>query len=597
MYYPAKNKNLLTLIKILSGLVFVVSIYAILQSGFRSYLILIIPLSLAFIWYIKDIFDVAGFKGRIKEIDLLQLGTLFLITLIVYILTVLSLVNLKGELYEIPLDYAYYSSISELLFKTGIETEYWEIALNGIHHSSIYHYFELWLGAAGIALFNITSMQSLMLFVFVLFTSLGVYGVYVILNKSNKFRFNYFSLSFIILIISPFYNTIRWTFGLEYGSLPFNKSLISDLSIKTSVVLAFLPILLEYRKSSYPVIAFIILLISLVYPLTIILFIPTLLLWLLSLKYILKYKISHALWGIILFIFSFLIISLINKSPEIKSIDLRPILISFVKENLLVIIFEPLIYLLYQIISFSPFLILLFIYLKEYKINLRSLIAENEIILLFLFICFILGSYGAALLGFTPDGRQFLTNFYFPLQILVASLILIKSLTALNKFKIRLFSSILLIILFGLNIPRVIQIYKKTVNKKDFQILIGKFSNNTDEIAFISTRNTNSTYVYAPYGHLRWYIKDYFPSSLSLKFLQNEIKIKNIVGQLPTNNAKYYNDLMVKNKNISEIISENRIRFLIVENKFIDSLYLKGNLKYTITRLEKHRLYEFYLPK
>jgi hypothetical protein len=122
LFKPVENSNYTFYLKILTGLIGIVSFFAIIHSSFRSHLIISIPLALFLIYLLRERFAVSGFINRVKFIEKMPLLVFIIITTIVYFLTVISIVSFKGELYNIAYDYSFYSGISEILLKTGTET-------------------------------------------------------------------------------------------------------------------------------------------------------------------------------------------------------------------------------------------------------------------------------------------------------------------------------------------------------------------------------------------------------------------------------------------------------------------------------------------
>lgn len=603
-FTPAKNKNIAFYIKIITGLVLLISTYAIIKSGFKSYLITIIPLIISFLFYFRKEFDTRKFRKRFKSVELTHLFFLIVITSVVYFLTIISLVNINGELYEVAIDYPYYAGISEILNKTGIETINWDLAFNNVSRFKFYHYFELWFGAFCLLIFKINSLQSILLLVFVVFASIAVYGVNIILNKENHFRMDYLISSFLILIISPLYRTLRWIIGVESGLL-FNQSIISDLSIKTAVVLTLSVLLWYYRKSDTNIITLILLLTAIVYPTTIIMLIPALIVWLIYLWLKYNFSVRQNIYWVLSFVITMVFVVLVNNClsknsaffyeniPErISQPGMMETIVYYFRNNYLKVLFEPFIFLVYQLLSYSLFILLFIFHLRIKNISPKKLINDHLILISFLIFAFLIGSIGRALLGFTENGRQITNNFFHPLFILMSSYLLIKTLWDTNARKLILFSFFIVAVILGLNIPRAVLLYKDPISLNDHLFLLNKLKNNSSELAFVSIKNNNSTYVYYPFAHLRWFMRDYFPSSLSQELLINRLDEKNY-EKWPSKYSKYYKDIIVNGKTIPEVIKANQIPYVVIENQLIDSIDVQQFSTFKATQLRDFIFYEF----
>jgi hypothetical protein len=583
--------------KLLTGLIITITSYALIKSGFRSYLIAMIPLSIGFLWQFRQKISLNFFKSKVRDINFRHFFVLVLINLAVFTLVFFSVQNFKGEYFTLP-DYPYYAGISEILMKTGIENGNWDIALNGIKSYNFYHFFEMWFAALSMLFFNLKSLPALMLVAFSIFASLAVYSVYVILTEKSTFSIKAFFLSFTVLLVTPFNKTIRWLFGVQsgdyYQDLPFNQSILSDLSIKTALVIIFVSLLFIHRKSKHQIITLLLLLIALIYPTTILLIVPTLFICLIINWVFFNQK---GYFEILITSFVFLFFNsrrLLNETvPSVATNEpgLFSAIIDYASNNYLTIIVEPFVYFAYLLLSLAPFMIIFAFYFKQNRFKVKQVFESHRFLIIYLFLGFFVGAFGSSLIGFTQDGRQLLTNFYFPVYILFGTLVLGKSILGTKPLK--LFGFGLLLLTIALNSPRVFMHYKTPVNIKDYEFLISKFENNRDEITFISTKNNNSTYVYIPYPHLRWYIKDYFPTSLSLGFLKNKLGTDNIERHGQLYRAKYSRELIIEEKSIPDIIRENRIRFLIVEEGYVDSLSFDQNLTFKKTKLEDHLFFEF----
>lgn len=369
-----------------------------------------------------------------------------------------------------------------------------------------------------------------------------------------------------------------------------------------------LSILIIYnRKSEHSLLTFILLLICMIYPTTMIMLIPSLFMWLIYQKIRFKKKILASitaifafilLYGVVYFLNGNINLSAVSTTQALEQPDSDPGLIQATiihfTQNSIKVILEPFIFFVYQIVSYVPFLLLLAAIIRRQKPDLKKYFQQHQTLFSFLIIAFIIGSYGRSLLSFTENGPQLTNNFFHPLFILVATIVVIGSIYQANK-KILLGGLSIVILILGLNIPRAILFYKAKLETNDFEFLVNKLNEdvNESEIAFVSTENSNSTYVYYPYAHLRWYIRNYFPSSLSPLYLMDNFDSKYWERNRVPTKSKYYDDLVNKQKTIPEVIEEYKIKYLLIENKYTASVDLGTDLKYSSKQLCDFLFIEF----
>lgn len=561
-------------LRLLIGAIFITTFFALFNSGFRSYLIGLVPLGILILYYYRHKIKLPVLKSFFIITDWKKLDSFFLTNSIIYLITVFIIVGFDGIIYNIHPDFAFYGAISEILNKTGIESLFFDIALNNSYHYVFYHYFELWFGALVIEIFNVNSIQAILLVVFVFFCTLAVYGLYVLVNNKEENDYKLLSLSFLILIISPFVKTIRWLFGLQAGDVPFNITLISSFSIKNSIIVSLLVLLLLFRKKDINTITFITLLIIFVYPSTAVLLFPTLFIWLLYWLRKDKTKSNISFLSVITGILPFLILSYLNKFTDLSGsgIQFASILIYF-KNNILKIISEPFIRMIWELVTYSPYIILAFLFLKYRESSFTDYIQQNKSLISLLFIGYVIGSVGIALLSFTANGHQLLSNFYDPLFILLASLLIIKCVYFNQNIKVKYFAFVIILFTLIINLPGITW-NKENLNFNKYNNL-AKIFDGDKKIAFI--HGNKSAYFEIPFGNLRWFTQGYFPVNLSAGFIElNSISDKFDFSSSILN-TKYYDELVSQNMAIDLILRENKFDYLIVAKTFDDSLNISSS--------------------
>jgi hypothetical protein len=241
------------------GLIAVVTIYAIVISGFKTVFIGVITIGVFYIWYLKSHksqtlhspWSLASLKPNIKEI---------------FIIVTLSFLCFEWEAYffirndvfhyNIPMvDIAFYSRIATFLNHAGVESTYnYDIFFDDIKSRfDLYHFFELWITAFLSKIFDTPAQVIHLLLTIPYFIFLFTVGIASsLIEKFNLAGFIVVALAVASLFLTElnfeFYKDIYYMRYAEY----ITGSLIYSISKKLGpfylVVLLFFILYIEKRK-------------------------------------------------------------------------------------------------------------------------------------------------------------------------------------------------------------------------------------------------------------------------------------------------------------------------------------------------------------
>ena len=282
---PSKSSTIDILSKTLTGTILNVIVFSLVITKGISYSLAAIPILIFLFFYLKNYTDLIQ-ANRVSFFDwdslsLKEVVYIFGVFIFIMLIRSIDFVNLN---YDFLIGggndstYLFYTRIIDYMLITGqenlntaanlINTDY-----NG---SSIYHYYELWLGALHNFLFRSVSSFSFKLSVHSLFLIL-IYCAYCILMEHfiGKLKFYHYLLLILFIFSSsiysnflialneklPDYSIFHFIFGNEAVAFIRHKVAIVELILLTSIILflnkkiqiAFCFLL--YFASSYTVIA------------------------------------------------------------------------------------------------------------------------------------------------------------------------------------------------------------------------------------------------------------------------------------------------------------------------------------------------------
>ena len=180
-------------------LIFVISLYALFQTGFRS--IFFLPVIILPVYVFLNRESKAEPSGT-------HITPIFVISFLLFV--VLYAMFNNGNIY---MDYVYYANVSKNLNLAGIETLHPFPALDTA--LTPYHYTELWLNALLANVFKINYVHSLLLLVYPLFFSLLLIKVYEFLRSQFTNKWIVILLLLLFPVLTPPY-----PFWLDVGILP-----------------------------------------------------------------------------------------------------------------------------------------------------------------------------------------------------------------------------------------------------------------------------------------------------------------------------------------------------------------------------------------
>lgn len=571
--------------KLIVGSIFFTTIYALIISGFTSYLI-IIPVLVIY----NIIINRKSYNLRIKDLYYNLRGIplrkeLFSITLPLYSISFLIFTGrympeIDGYLYAHP-DFSFYAAISEILNQTGIESRLFDPALNGTKHFVFYHYFELWLNAAISRFTGFTSLFTIIFILIPVLVTVLLVGVFEYLKTFYDYFINKFWLTILLSVstvfLFPYTITLRWLLNFGNKFDPWNPSIAMNTSIKWSIVATgLLYLVAEYKTNKLKNIPIILAFLAVIYPTTMIAIFPSLLLWSLYLILNKNYKLVRDNISVCLIIVAgMMYVNLFGSLPKTGNVSTLDYVISFFTEDtskLILFIKEPLLRSLYILFAFSPFLILLFFVFK--RKGILEILKKYKDLIIILSILYITSVFGVVLLEFTYDGDQIHRNIFYPLYILMTLFFFLKLFSASSKIK--KISISLLIITILLNVFGVINYHEKfekpvITNKDKIIDALNKENSNTvfisSEEALYNKRRKHPYFVFPGYN-LRFYVKNYFPKTLSLdkikietlsdkQYLEEAVKTTEFYDEV-VNQGKSYKDIIDKNDNIDVLIIDNR---------------------------------------
>lgn len=187
-------------------LILIISIYSIVTTKLLTiFIYIVIPLIILILFFKKD-FSYVFIRFIPKKIELKYLLWILIIAnsiLLLQFLLISSSIS-SEHIHYINRDIVFYSNVSNFLNYSGIETNVVNyLSLDNLK-PNVYHYFEVWLNALLIQIFNINSVESLILLTYIILKSMIVLGAIVFIN-SNKITLRGIFAAVFILFFTGIY--------------------------------------------------------------------------------------------------------------------------------------------------------------------------------------------------------------------------------------------------------------------------------------------------------------------------------------------------------------------------------------------------------
>lgn len=261
LHWGQRNSFHKAFYKVLCGCICSVFVFAILKTRFQTILLVLIPLSLYFIYHLyrkgKISFD--NCKQNIRHIEPSSLLIYALVLLVPTTAFYLHLVNIHGDVVFPSNDYSFYAGVVSKIMNSGIETTDLYNLPGRNATPTFYHYFELWQSGLIVAATKTSAEYALLLCSLPILISITILGAIVIAFQATKNKLISVLLA-LLLIFIPLPN-ISWH--------PFNISvdLVGCLLLSKNAIVFALIIasLLEYRAQDYHLIFFPLSLLSVVF--------------------------------------------------------------------------------------------------------------------------------------------------------------------------------------------------------------------------------------------------------------------------------------------------------------------------------------------
>lgn len=210
----------------LASVTFVIIVYSIFKTGFKTISIAFIPLIFVLIY--KQKLNYNNLREVFKNISIAKFLICLFIAFIFFFYEAAFLMKNELFCYNIPYcDFTYYSDISSFLHLSGQENRF---LLSNVYFDSFngivpYHYFELWLTGLISYLFNIPGIVALMQFVYPTFyfiTFLGILALWEQFAKINTYKI---ILGFLLLFVGG----VFFNFYKDYELLKYYSSSIASI--------------------------------------------------------------------------------------------------------------------------------------------------------------------------------------------------------------------------------------------------------------------------------------------------------------------------------------------------------------------------------
>jgi len=580
-----QDNNVSLFVKLFIGLVFLVTLYAIIKTKFNTIQIISVVIGIYFIFN-SNKNSLKEIKQKLITFEYKQFILLIILLFGIYLLAYHQYyISSKGEVFN---DFHFYSNVAYILNAKGVETINLDLTLSTLSPFP-YHYFQLWFVSLNSFIFSTTTILSFYLFFVPVFGIIIFQGAMsiasLVLGNKNKYAYaTCFVLGILFLIIQniniPFVNSISFKTFFIIGSWFYSKKL-AVVSILFSIILIAL-IKKEYK------IAFLLNLLFLPLYSTLapsilsgLFFVLTYLVLKKQIKTKQYWLYIAALVGSTAFYMLFYLLQMKNTSSSsdgqilITYSDILSNMFKTIKVYVNVIIFG-----LLPTITIFSFCYFLF----KKKINLISLRKINSnYIYLIIYIAgalFLLLFVISLFFQFDHDAFQLFRNFIDPLFIFIVFLIILK-IIKISKHRLFL-TSCITVIYFGLllyNPPvdfymRDISMYKFAEDEEYFKniSLAIKQSPNAKFTYFRNYKNRTindcKPFLNVPDNSIDHFTSSYIPIALSVFELTDTISKK----YLDKNDFAFYR-YAKNNDNLSEkmfsFMQKNNIKFVIIEQNAV----------------------------
>ncbi|MBU0490153.1 MAG: hypothetical protein KKA07_12910 [Bacteroidetes bacterium] len=234
------NQGKLFFYKLISGLIAIVTAFAIITTSGISYLIGLLFLGVFLIYYFrkKDVFVFQIDRKKLFSFEFCEFAY-FLVYLSASLLLLLFTFREEQNHTVLMYDYSYYSAIVNNMLSNNVETMGLSKCLPGSEFDSVpyfYHYFELWFAGFVKFLFGIKAFYALVLVVMPIFFASLLSAAKLLIHKllPNANPILRWILPFVVLLISS--NASLFNSLFFQNDTLTNNLLISDSQIKLSIV-------------------------------------------------------------------------------------------------------------------------------------------------------------------------------------------------------------------------------------------------------------------------------------------------------------------------------------------------------------------------
>lgn len=550
------------LIKFFIGVLFVVGLYAIIVTYFKTVLI---GLFLMFIAYFilnkqKLYFSISNIK--LKKREVLQLLKFIPFFIIAFLLYYFILFDISGNIKQVHWDFAFWGGIADSFNRFHIESYYLDVMEEAIPLTpNMYHYFEIWTSALYSKVFGYTGTKSLLLFTYPLFTGLYLLGVYGLIAENLKFKsmFITIGISLLILLLSPISYKVGQITTIGSGIILLNKLTIVYLSIIVS---------LYFRKH--------LLSFSFLFSLTALLYLnsfPALLgglgIFLLLLLIVKRIEFKEFLKNIVFVVTPLLFILLFygfNASDNAGSTETTDMYISYyLNENGIVRFLELFINRsIKYTLACLPFGLFYFMFFRKKK-NIKN---YSHYVFLIFSVAFA-GLFTSCVMHINSNSGQIFTNAVYPLWTILTFFLILFVFKDVGKKRKKAYILLVVysIVLIGVELSGL-SIKKSNLLNVDTINTLNKEISNTSKVAYIHpkeyyTEGSLSDYNFTfaiPFRSFRVFSDNYFPICLSIyEIPQNTYKEKAYIGKT-IENSIFYN--YHKNNIFSRSIYDSQVSFL-----------------------------------
>ena len=202
------NNSIKSFEHIFIGSLSIILCFALLKSGFTSFVIVCIPSTLLYFYFKGHLKNISSIRLKLPPVNKRQTVTTVSLALISFFYwSRYSIDYSTMSIIQGHYDFSFYSEIARGLMKEGIEST--DVRFTPLYHPSgtiLYHYFDLWLTALLSILSNISTFRILMVVVYPFFYFLTLLGISSFIEK--------YSENILSLILLPFLLTFTLTLNI-----------------------------------------------------------------------------------------------------------------------------------------------------------------------------------------------------------------------------------------------------------------------------------------------------------------------------------------------------------------------------------------------